>query len=111
LPHANFLPFRCLPLQVRFRQQHGFLRVYATVNDALLHDKAINASVHDSLSAPRITPRMRLPSAHNDVCAFHAALRMLRDNCAALKESKSTVFVALEPTACIAWMEPSLRSA
>jgi 7-keto-8-aminopelargonate synthetase-like enzyme len=81
---AHFPPFRCLPLQVRFRQQHGFLRVHTTVNDALLHDKAINTSVHDGLSTPRITPRARLPFAHNDVSAFHFML------CATLKESKST---------------------
>jgi hypothetical protein len=47
----------------------------ASVNDALLHDKAINASVHDSLSAPRITicMRMRLLFTHNDLYPFHAA--------------------------------------
>jgi hypothetical protein len=55
LPHAHCPPFRCLPLQVPFRQQHGFLRVYAIVKDALLHDKPINIPVYDSLSTSRIT--------------------------------------------------------
>ena len=72
---------------------------------------AINASVHDSLSVARITLRMRLPFAHNDVCAFHAARHILWDEYAVLKGSKSTLFVTLEPTACEAWMGPSLRFA
>jgi 7-keto-8-aminopelargonate synthetase-like enzyme len=70
---CTFRPSAAFLFKVRF-QQHGFLRVHATVKDALPHEKAINTSVYDSLRTPRITLHKRLPFAHNDVYAFHATL-------------------------------------
>jgi 8-amino-7-oxononanoate synthase len=64
--------------------------------DALLYDDDIHASVHDGVRASRIAQRMRRPFTHNDVSALHAALWALRNECAALKEGKSSVFVAVE---------------
>jgi 8-amino-7-oxononanoate synthase len=64
--------------------------------DALLHDEDIHASVHDGARASRIAPRMRRSFAHNDVLALSTALCALRDEYAALKEGKSSVFVAVE---------------
>ena len=48
---------------------------------------------------------------HNDVYPFRAVLRMLRGIYSVLKHSQSTSLVALEPTACKAWMGPSPRLA
>jgi len=79
-----------------FDANAGFFACVPQSGDALLHDEAIHASVHDGARASRIAPRMRRPFAHNDVYALHAALWALRDGCAALREGKSSVFVAVE---------------
>ena len=107
LPHTHFpAPAVAFLFKLRFRQQPWVSSRTGRSQrcPTLLHDKAINISVYDSLSTPRITLRMRLPFAYNDVC-ISCHLRMLRDKCTALKESKSTVFAALRSTACVAWRD------
>ena len=79
-----------------FDANAGFFACVPQSGDALLHDEAVHASVHDGARASRVKPRMRRMFAHNDVCALRAALRALRDECAALREGKSSVFVSVE---------------
>ena len=79
-----------------FDANAGFFACVPQVGDALLHDEAIHASVYDGARASRVAPRMHRPFAHNDVSALRAALWALRDECAALREGRSSVFVAVE---------------
>jgi 8-amino-7-oxononanoate synthase len=79
-----------------FDANAGFFASVPQPGDALLHDEAIHASVHDGARASRIAARMRRPFAHNDVRALRSALCALRDECPALREGKSSVFVAVE---------------
>jgi 8-amino-7-oxononanoate synthase len=79
-----------------FDANAGFFACVPQSGDALLHDEAIHASVHDGARASRIATHMRRPFAHNDVRALRTALCALRDECAALREDKSSVFVAVE---------------
>ena len=79
-----------------FDANAGFFACVPQSGDALLHDEAIHASVHDGARASRIAVRMRRPFAHNDVRALRTALCALRDEYAALREGKSSVFVAVE---------------
>ena len=79
-----------------FDANAGFFACVPQTGDALLHDEAIHASVYDGARASRVAPRMHRPFAHNDVSALRAALRALRDECAALREGRSSVFVAVE---------------
>jgi 8-amino-7-oxononanoate synthase len=91
--------FRCpaaLLFNSGFDANAGFFACVPQSGDALLHDEAIHASVHDGARASRITARMRRPFAHNDVRALRTALCALRDEYAALREGKSSVFVAVE---------------
>jgi hypothetical protein len=79
LPRAHFPPFRLLPLQVRFRHQHEFLRVDVTVNVALLHKTRLSMPRFTTVSVfPESHRACASPFVHNDVCAFCAVLRMLR---------------------------------
>jgi 8-amino-7-oxononanoate synthase len=79
-----------------FDANAGFFACVPQSGDALLHDEAIHASVYDGARASRIAARMRRPFAHNDVRALRTALCTLRDEYAALREGKSSVFVAVE---------------
>jgi 8-amino-7-oxononanoate synthase len=79
-----------------FDANSGFFACVPQSGDALLHDEVIHASVHDGARASRIAARMRRSFAHNDVCALRTALRELRDENAALREGKSSVYVAVE---------------
>ncbi len=79
-----------------FDANAGFFACVPQSGDALLHDEAIHASVHDGARVSRIAPRMRHPFAHNDVRALRVALCALQDECAALREGMSNVFVAVE---------------
>ena len=79
-----------------FDANAGFFACVPQTGDALLHDEAIHASVYDGARASRVAPRMHRPFAHNDVGALRAALRALYDECAALREGRSSVFVAVE---------------
>ena len=79
-----------------FDANAGFFACVPQTGDALLHDEAIHASVYDGARASRVAPRMHRPFAHNDVSALRAALRALCDECAALREGRSSVFVAVE---------------
>jgi 8-amino-7-oxononanoate synthase len=79
-----------------FDANAGFFACVPQTGDALLHDEAIHASVHDGARASRIAPRMLRPFAHNDIGALRAALRALWGECAALREGRSVVFVAVE---------------
>jgi 8-amino-7-oxononanoate synthase len=79
-----------------FDANAGFFACVPQSGDALLHDEAIHASVHDGARASRIAARMRLPFAHNDVGALRTALCALRDGYPALREGRSSVFVAVE---------------
>jgi 8-amino-7-oxononanoate synthase len=74
----------------------GFFSCVPQSGDALLHDEAIHASVHDGARASRIAARMRRSFAHNDVRALRTALCALKDQYATLREGKSSVFVAVE---------------
>ncbi len=79
-----------------FDANTGFFTCVPQSGDALLHDEAIHASVHDGARASRILPCMRRSFTHNDVRALHTELCVLQDECAALREGKSSVFVAVE---------------
>ena len=79
-----------------FDANAGFFACVPQSADALLHDEAIHASVHDGARASRVATHMRRSFAHNDVRALRAALCALRDEYAALREGKSSVFVAVE---------------
>jgi 8-amino-7-oxononanoate synthase len=79
-----------------FDANAGFFACVPQSGDALLHDEAIHASVYDGARASRIAPRLRRTFAHNDVDVLHVALRALKDECAALRGGKSSVFVAVE---------------
>lgn len=79
-----------------FDANAGFFACVPQSGDALLHDEAIHASVHDGARASRLAARMRRSFAHNDVRALRTALCALRDECAALREGRSSVFVAVE---------------
>jgi len=72
-----------------FDANAGFFACIPQPGDALLYDAAIHASVHDGARASRVAPRFRRPFAHNDV-------RALREECVALMEGQSSVFVAVE---------------
>jgi len=79
-----------------FDANAGFFACIPQPGDALLYDAAIHASVHDGARASRVAPRFRRLFAHNDVRALRAALWALREECVALKEGQSSVFVAVE---------------
>ena len=79
-----------------FDANAGFFACVPQSGDALLHDEAIHASVHDGARASRIAAHMRRSFAHNDVYALRTALCALRDEYAALREGKNSVFVAVE---------------
>jgi 8-amino-7-oxononanoate synthase len=79
-----------------FDANAGFFACVPQPGDALLYDESIHASVHDGMQVSRVAPSMRRPFAHNNVAALRAALRALRDECAAIRECKSSVFVAVE---------------
>ncbi len=79
-----------------FDANTGFFACVPQSGDALLHDEAIHASVHDGAPASRIVPRIRHPFVRNDVRALRVSLRALRDECAAFKDGMSSVFVAVE---------------
>jgi 8-amino-7-oxononanoate synthase len=79
-----------------FDANAGFFACVPQSGDALLHDEAIHASVHDGARASRIAARMRRSFAHNDVRALRTALCALRDGYPVLREGKSNVFVAVE---------------
>ena len=64
--------------------------------DAMLCDESMHASVHDGVQASRVAPSMRRYFAHNNVGALRVALRALWDECPAIREGKSSVFVAVE---------------
>jgi 8-amino-7-oxononanoate synthase len=59
-----------------FDANAGFFAFVPQLGDALLHDMAINASVHGARTSG-VAPQMRRPFVCNDVCALHAALRAL----------------------------------
>jgi 8-amino-7-oxononanoate synthase len=79
-----------------FDANAGFFASVPQSGDALLHDEAIHASVYDGARASRIAAQMRRSFAHNDVRALCTALCALRDEYSALREGKSSVFVAVE---------------
>ena len=79
-----------------FDANAGFFACIPQSGDAILYDAAIHASVHDGARASRVAPSFRRPFAHNDLRALRAALWMLREECVALKEGQSSVFVAVE---------------
>ena len=79
-----------------FDANAGFFACVPQSGDALLHDEAIHASVHDGARASRIKARMRRSFAHNDVRALRTALCTLRDEYTALRGGKSSVFIAVE---------------
>ena len=79
-----------------FDANAGFFACVPQSGDALLYDEAVHASVHDGARSSRVAPHMRRPFAHNDVSALRALLRALRNECAALMEGKSSVFVSVE---------------
>lgn len=79
-----------------FDANAGFFACVPQPGDAILHDQAIHASVHDGARASRIAACMRRSFAHNDVRALRAALCALRNEHTALREAKCSVFVAIE---------------
>lgn len=79
-----------------FDANAGFFACVPQAGDALVHDAAIHASVHDGVRASRIAVGRRRAFAHNDVCALRAALCALREECAALRAGTASVFVAVE---------------
>ena len=58
---------------------------------ALLHDEAIQVSLHDVAHVSRVAPPLRYPFAHNEVRSLHTSLRPYRDRWRA-----RVVFVAVE---------------
>ena len=92
----NFRSPAALLFNSGFNANACFFTCVPQPGDALLYDDDIHASVHDGARTSRVVQHMRRPFAHNDVSALHAALRALRNECAALKEGKSSVFVAVE---------------
>jgi 8-amino-7-oxononanoate synthase len=79
-----------------FDANAGFFACVPQTGDALLHDAAIHASVHDGARASRVAVGRRRSFAHNDVRALRDALCALRDECAALRKGTASVFVAVE---------------
>ena len=79
-----------------FDANAGFFACVPQTGDALLHDAAVHASVHDGARASRVAAGRRRTFAHNDVRALRAALCALRDECAALRAGTASVFVAVE---------------
>jgi 8-amino-7-oxononanoate synthase len=79
-----------------FDANAGFFACVPQAGDALLHDAAIHASVHDGARASRVTAGRRRSFAHNDVGALRDALCALREECAALRKGTASVFVAVE---------------
>ena len=79
-----------------FDANAGFFACVPQTGDALVHDAAIHASVHDGARASRVVPGRRRAFAHNDVGALRDALCALRGECAALRGGTASVFVAVE---------------
>jgi len=79
-----------------FDANAGFFACVPQSGNALFYDAAIHASVHDGARTSRVAPRFRRPFAHNDLRALSPALRALRAESVALKEGRSSVFVAVE---------------
>jgi 8-amino-7-oxononanoate synthase len=79
-----------------FDANAGFFACVPQAGDALLHDAAIHASVHDGARASRVAVGRRRSFVHNDVRALRDALCALRDECAALRKGTASVFVAVE---------------
>ena len=79
-----------------FDANAGFFACVPQPGDAILHDGAIHASVHDGARASRIAACMRRSFVHNDVRALRTALCVLRKEYTTLREGKSSVFVAVE---------------
>ncbi|KAH8987434.1 PLP-dependent transferase [Lactarius akahatsu] len=79
-----------------FDANAGFFACVPQAGDALVHDAAIHASVHDGARTSRIAPGRRRAFAHNDVRALRNVLCALRDECAALRTGTASVFVAVE---------------
>ncbi|KAH9052280.1 pyridoxal phosphate-dependent transferase [Lactarius vividus] len=79
-----------------FDANAGFFACVPQAGDALVHDAAIHASVHDGARTSRIAPGRRRAFAHNDVRALRNALCALRGECAALRAGTASVFVAVE---------------
>jgi 7-keto-8-aminopelargonate synthetase-like enzyme len=79
-----------------FDANAGFFACVPQTGDALVHDVAIHASVHDGARASRVAPGRRRAFAHNDVRALRDTLCALREECAALRGGTASVFVAVE---------------
>ncbi|KAH8984364.1 pyridoxal phosphate-dependent transferase [Lactarius hatsudake] len=79
-----------------FDANAGFFACVPQAGDALVHDAAVHASVHDGARTSRIAPARRRAFAHNDVRALRNALCALRGECAALRAGTASVFVAVE---------------
>jgi hypothetical protein len=88
-----------------FNANAGFFTCAPQLDDVLLHDGAIHVSAHDGACASRVAPRIRRPFAHNEVRAFHATPRALRDGW------KARAVCSLLSGAWVAWMGPPLRFA
>ena len=92
----TFLAPAALLFNSGFDANAGFFACIPQTGDALVHDAAIHASVHDGARASRVAPGRRRMFAHNDVRALMDALCALREESAALRTGTASVFVAVE---------------
>jgi 8-amino-7-oxononanoate synthase len=74
----------------------GFLVRVPQLGDTVLYDAVIHASVHDGVRTSLVDPALRRAFAHNDLSALCAALLAPQSESAALRESESSIFVAVE---------------
>ncbi|KAI9454779.1 pyridoxal phosphate-dependent transferase [Lactarius psammicola] len=88
-----------------FDANAGFFACVPQTGDALVHDAAIHASVHDGARTSRIAPGRRRAFAHNDVRALRDTLCALRDECTALRAGTASVFVAVESAPLCAMLD------